>query len=525
MPLQIRRGLEAERSTLTSLNGLVVGELLYTTDGKKLYVGPGPGVFGDARDYQGVAITGYTDEDAQDAAASLFTSGTHSNITFTYVDGSDRINAAINLSNYAGVIKADSFNGSVVADNSTVLIDGTEGSFNLDGTVKGNIVPNADSTYDLGSSSYKFKDLYLSGSSIHLGNALLTASGSAINLPAGSTINGEPLNSPLNLTELSVNVIADDSTVMVNTTTKTITAGGGFVGNVTGNADSATVLDNARNIQGVSFDGSADITVITAGTGVSVLNTEVSIGQSVGTGDDVQFNSVTADLSGNVSGDVTGSVYAADTSLLVNNSTKTFNGSVDTGNATFSGSSIVSSTTFNIGTSTDIINLNLNLDGNLQIRQIAGVSSNGFLTTTISRGTHASPTALQPGDELGGLVMRGYTNTSVAALGGTITFFVDPTAVIAGGSYIKSKVAISASTDTSQNEADSLVLDSAGVTTSNAFVASKYFQLPVYADDAARSAAIPTPAKGMMVFMTSGTVPTVTNKSVVYDGSSWVALH
>jgi hypothetical protein len=25
--------------------------------------------------------------------------------------------------------------------------------------------------------------------------------------------------------------------------------------------------------------------------------------------------------------------------------------------------------------------------------------------------------------------------------------------------------------------------------------------------------------------MTSGTVPTVTNKTVVYDGSVWVALH
>jgi hypothetical protein len=29
----------------------------------------------------------------------------------------------------------------------------------------------------------------------------------------------------------------------------------------------------------------------------------------------------------------------------------------------------------------------------------------------------------------------------------------------------------------------------------------------------------------MMVFMTAGTVPTVTNKTVVYDGSAWVALH
>jgi hypothetical protein len=56
-------------------------------------------------------------------------------------------------------------------------------------------------------------------------------------------------------------------------------------------------------------------------------------------------------------------------------------------------------------------------------------------------------------------------------------------------------------------------------------VASKYTQLAVYANDAARTSSIATPAKGMMVFMTAGTSPAVTNKAVVYDGTNWVALH
>jgi hypothetical protein len=97
--------------------------------------------------------------------------------------------------------------------------------------------------------------------------------------------------------------------------------------------------------------------------------------------------------------------------------------------------------------------------------------------------------------------------------------------VISGGGFVKSKAVIAASSDTSQDLVNALVIDSAGVATSNAFVASKYTQLAVYADDTARSAAIPTPAKGMMVFMTAGTSPSVTNKAVVYDGSAWVALH
>ena len=45
---------------------------------------------------------------------------------------------------------------------------------------------------------------------------------------------------------------------------------------LTGNASTATTLATARNIQGVSFNGSADVTVVTAGTGISVTGTAVA---------------------------------------------------------------------------------------------------------------------------------------------------------------------------------------------------------------------------------------------------------
>jgi hypothetical protein len=111
----------------------------------------------------------------------------------------------------------------------------------------------------------------------------------------------------------------------------------------------------------------------------------------------------------------------------------------------------------------------------------------------------------------------------VSGIAGVFGFVVDSTAsIVSGGGFVKSKAVIAASTDTSQNLSDALVLDSAGLVTSNAFSATKYFQLPVYADDTARLAAIPTPAKGMMVFMTLGTVPPATNNAVIYNGSAWV---
>ena len=232
MPLQIRRGTDAERQTMTV--PLAAGELLYVTDTQRIYVGNGTAL-------GGVAVTGYTNEDAQDAAASLLTSGTHSGITFTYSgiqDAAGRIDAAVDLSSYSGTISGD-LTGSVYGTDTTLLVDGTNSTFNLDGTIKGNIVPDADSAYDLGSSSFKFKDLYLSGSSIHLGNAVITSTGTAVDLPLGSTLGGVPIGS--GGSDVSGNIIGDDSTVIVNTNLKSVTAAGGLFGTLTGNVFTSTI--------------------------------------------------------------------------------------------------------------------------------------------------------------------------------------------------------------------------------------------------------------------------------------------
>jgi hypothetical protein len=204
---------------------LAQGELLYVTDDQRLYIGNGSTL-------GGVQITGYNDENAQDAAASIFTNGIHTGINFVYSDLSNRIDASVDLSNYTGVIRADAFKGSVFADDGstiggTLLVDAVAGSINLNGTVKGNIIPDTNIAYDLGSSSRRFRDLYLSGSSIKLGDATITATGSAVNLPAGSTINGVPLAIP-GETSLTVDIIGsvfgDDSSVIVDSIDKTITA-------------------------------------------------------------------------------------------------------------------------------------------------------------------------------------------------------------------------------------------------------------------------------------------------------------
>jgi hypothetical protein len=56
------------------------------------------------------------------------------------------------------------------------------------GTIGGHLVPSTDITYDLGSSSLKWRDLYLSGNTIHLGSKQLSLSGDTFQLENISVI-------------------------------------------------------------------------------------------------------------------------------------------------------------------------------------------------------------------------------------------------------------------------------------------------------------------------------------------------
>jgi hypothetical protein len=139
MPLQIRRGLETERTQLTPTNGLVEGELLYTngTDGPKLYVGTGR-----SGEHQGVIITGYSDTNAKDAAAAIFADGTHTGIAFTYDSEEKSLSATIDLGSYNGAIVGNLV-GSVFSFNepeAILLVDSENRIFY--GTLVGSLLSN-----------------------------------------------------------------------------------------------------------------------------------------------------------------------------------------------------------------------------------------------------------------------------------------------------------------------------------------------------------------------------------------------
>ena len=104
-----------------------------------------------------------------------------------------------------------------------------------------------------------------------------------------------------------------------------------FTGALSGNATTATALATARTINGVSFDGSANVTTLTAGTGVSGSGTAVSIGQAVETSSNVTFADVAA--TGNVV--VTGNFTVNGTTTTVSSTNTTIEDAlIELGNGT-----------------------------------------------------------------------------------------------------------------------------------------------------------------------------------------------
>lgn len=121
MALRIRRGTNAQRTGKT----FEMGEIVYTTDSQQMWVGDGstqggiPVVGSNIAGYgltynntsNKIQVAGLTADDitnglnnkffstelAQDAAASLFTAGSHTNISFAYDDTLGKLNATVTL--------------------------------------------------------------------------------------------------------------------------------------------------------------------------------------------------------------------------------------------------------------------------------------------------------------------------------------------------------------------------------------------------------------------------------------------
>ena len=89
---------------------------------------------------------------------------------------------------------------------------------------------------------------------------------------------------------------------------------GSFIGNVNGNADTATQLETARTINGVSFNGTANIQTIIGGTNISIAtNSTINL--------DNTLTGLTSITSTDFIGDLTGNATTATTSTTATTAT------------------------------------------------------------------------------------------------------------------------------------------------------------------------------------------------------------
>ncbi len=137
--------------------------------------------------------------------------------------------------------------------------------------INSSLLPANDSTIDLGSNLKKWRDLYLSGSSLYLGSAQITATGSAINLPAGSTVGGSSISALVN--SFSTITVAGQSNVVADSSSDTLTliagAGVSLTTNATNDSITITSTATAPNLF-ATFTGNSGTT--TANTTSDTLN-------------------------------------------------------------------------------------------------------------------------------------------------------------------------------------------------------------------------------------------------------------
>ena len=399
MPLQIRRGTTAQRLAITPL----IGELIYDTTTGQLFVGNGSTL-------GGATTTGISTEDAQDAAASLFTTGSHSGITFAYNDAAGRIDATVTVA-ATGPFDGD-LTGSVFSDTSTLLVDGVMGRL---------VGPLATSGLvgDLDTASFTINS--------STGNVNIAPTGRTNFGSDTSLINGD---------------------VYVTRNSYSSAFGDGF-----------TYAQHHATADAVNFNF-----LRTRGTGLAIA--------AVANGDDIiDFNFIGHDGTNRVSiGGITARVSGA--------------------------------------VSTGIVPGEIAFD----TRNTAGVLAEKAVLTSEGIWRVNSIQALS-----GNLTITGNLDGDItgSVFADDSTILVDATNGVLRGNFIGSVFA-----DDSTRIIDGT--DGRITATSVAISNIGYLQMPVYANDAARSAAIPTPATGMMIFVQIGTSPLAVDALQVYNGSAWI---
>jgi len=532
MPLQLRRGNTAEVNSITPL----VGEIVYDTQLKRVVVG-------DGSTAGGIAIAGVSINEAKDAAAAALLAGTHQNIEFTYNSSTKVISAKVDILVHDTIV-ADAIDTGAVKNGSTIVLNvdtatlngnvvgningvvtGTAGSSligNVTGDVKGSVFGDDSSLLVDGVASRIVGPVYTatlrsSEAKIVLGTDAAAGNYSvSIGYEAGLNTPGDAsvaIGLTAGRTNQSNNAVAIGRDSAYNSQGDSAVAIGFEAGNNNQGTQAVAIGYRAGynnqtagsiviNASGGALNGSA------AGLFVSPIRSQP------GTGNILQYDTTTKEItySSSLEGDLVGSVFADNSTLLVDGVSGLLNGLAIT------------------EIDTPRITINRDDDTGLAIIMnslTSAVDSASGAEFRVSRGSLASPTNSSAGDPvflLTGKVWK--ADVSSYSLSSAILSIVGSEPLVPLANYVSGELQFYATDGTRDVFDSNFVMSYNGSGELSApFVESRTaFQLPIYADDTARSTAIPSPATGMMIFMQSGTTPVATNNVQVYTGAAWVNL-
>ena len=430
---------------------------------------------------------------------------------------------------------------------------GDTGSIVFD-ALESDLVPFGNDVYDLGSPNKRWASLYLSNT-LMIGGAAITNEGLTINLPSGTRVGGDLIIDPNKafFKEFSVNsntsVVADQFNDVLD-----FNAGTGIQLTVTSTNDQINITNTgvtslvAGTAMGVSAATGAvtinntGVTGITAGLGMSrntatgvvtivnegIIDVDSGVGISVGARDPVTGKVIVTNTApaGNsyrifaTAGEPNLTARStADTITLIEgagiNITNTVASGALTNRITLENTGVLSLTAgagITVSAATGAVTVSFNNRVDI-IGSVFGDDSTMLIDGTNSRivgPVFANVTGNVTGD-VSGTLTGNSSGTHTGAVVGNVTGNLT--------GYQTGDMTGSVFGDNSTMLIDGTNSRIVGPVESASVVASSYIQTGVYADLTAIAAALPTPAKGMIVFDDG------TNQFRGYDGSSWVALN
>jgi hypothetical protein len=376
------------------------------------------------------------------------------NNSLRYNPSTNTITATLNGNASTATTATNATNINALADNSTNATRYI--AFTSDATGNTRVRTDTDLTYNPSTNTITASVFNGNVTGNVVGNATTaTTATNALNVAttATNTTSGTYFPTFVGSSSSGNQIVRTDNDLTYNPNTNVLTAvtfNGNLTGNVTGQVSSISNFTTTDLTEGTNlyYTDTRVRLALSGGTGVTYNNTngEISIGQSVGTTDNVIFNQVTSNLVGNVTGDLTGNV----TGDLVGNVTGDLTGNVTgdlTGNVTgdLTGN-VTGDLTGNVtgdltGNVTGDVTGNLNLNTTkvidtgisgividaTELSYLDGVTSNIQNQINSIAGTSFTPNRAIVSDGSGDLIASSVTDSELGFLSGVSSTLVETT--------------------------------------------------------------------------------------------------